>query len=142
MHIRTLFLLAALALSGCQGAPVGDTQNTSLSPREQMVTVLNSYGLVLAGAAGAIDSGALPADAVEKIAAGTHNATDAVKAATDEAIKCWRDEKTGVVGDAPNLPAGQHCDPKTSALLLGAAQSAVGNASGIMSAFGINTGVH
>lgn len=139
---RILALGFVLLLAACAGAPVGDTQNTSLSPREQMVTVLNSYGLVLAAAAGAIDSGALPRDAVKKIAAGTHAATDAVKAATDEAMKCWRDEKTGIVGDAPNLPADQHCNPKTSALFLGAAQSAVGNASGVMSAFGINSGVH
>lgn len=138
--MKHLLLGALLLCAACSAAPVGTSQNTTYSPREQMVTVMNGYGAVLAAADGAISSGKLPSDTVKKIAAGTHAATAAVDAATAEAKKCWRDQDTGVVGDAPGLPADTHCNPSASALLIGAAQSAIGSAGGILSAFNITVG--
>lgn len=132
-----LAALLAVGLMGCQAAPVGTTGNTAYSPREIMETVKTGYGAMLAGADGAIVTGKLPAGVSGKIAATTQAATDAVHAADAEAGKCLRDQETGIVGDAPNLPTGQHCDPAASALLIGAAQSAIGKADGLMAAFNI-----
>lgn len=133
---RTL-ILAALLLAACSAAPVGTTGNTAYSPREQMQTVMTAYGAVLVAADAAINTGKLPTGVSAKIAASTQAATNAVHAADAEAGKCFRDQTTGIVGDAPGLPADQHCNPSASALLIGAAQSAVGSASGLMSAFGV-----
>lgn len=133
-----LAIFAALVLAACNAAPVGTTANTAFSPRETMVAVGNSYGAVLAAADGAIVSGKLPAGVSMKIAASTQAATNAYHAATAEAMKCSRDQATGIVGDAPGLADGVHCNPSAAALLIGAAQSAIGSASGLMGAFGVN----
>lgn len=140
--MRTAWPLAAviLLLAACSAAPVGTTGNTAYSPREQMQTVMTAYGAVLTAADAAINTGKLPAGVPAKIAASTQAATNAIHAADAEAGKCFRDQTTGVVGDAPNLAAGVHCDPSAAALLIGAAQSAVGSSSGLLSAFGISTG--
>lgn len=136
IRILAALCLAAM-LSACQAAPVGSTGNTAYSPREIMETVKDSFGLVQSAALGAINSGTLPAGIPGKIAAGTQAATDAIHKADAEAGKCLRDQATGIVGDAPGLPGDQHCNPAASALLIGAAQSAIGNATGLMAAFNI-----
>lgn len=141
--MRLLYRLAAIVglvlLVACgTAAPVGTTQNTSYSPREQLETAYLAYGAVLSAADGAVSSGKLPNDIEKKIDEGTQAATDALKAAKVEALKCWRDQATGVVGDAPNLPDGQHCNPSSSALLIAAAQGSIGNAHGLLTAFGVN----
>lgn len=138
--MRYFILAAALLLAACHAAPVGTTGNTAYSPREQMQTVMTAYGAVLTAADAAINTGKLPAGVPAKIAASTQAATNAVHAADAEAGKCFRDQATGVVGDAPGIAAGQHCDPSAAALLIGAAQSAVGSSSGLLAAFGVMVG--
>lgn len=136
--IRTAWPLAAciLLLAACSAAPVGTTGNTAYSPREQMQAVSTSYAAVQVTADAAINTGKLPAGVSGKIAASTQAATNSVKAANAEAVKCVRDAATGIVGDAPAIAAGQHCDPATSGLLIAAASAAVGSASGLLGAFG------
>lgn len=138
--MRYLILAAALLLAACHAAPVGTTGNTAYSPREQMQTVMTAYGAVLTAADAAINTGKLPAGVPAKIAASTQAATNAVHAADAEAGKCFRDQATGVVGDAPSNATGVHCDPSAAALLIGAAQSAVGSSSGLLTAFGVTVG--
>jgi hypothetical protein len=134
-----LFGGLALLLAACSAAPVGSTQNTAYSPREEVETVYLAYGTVLSAAAVAVSSNKLPNNVEKKIAAMTQAATNALKKAKDEALKCWRDQATGIVGDAPNLPPGQHCDPSTAGRLISFAEGAIGEARGIMAAFGVST---
>lgn len=129
--------MTALTLVACSAAPVGTSGNTAYSPREQVETVYLGYGVVLSAAAGAIATDKLPNDVEKKIAAVTQAATNALKKAKDEALKCWRDQATGIVGDAPNLPPGQHCDPSTAGRLITVAQGAIGEARGVLGAFGV-----
>lgn len=138
---RTAWPLGLFILfTACSAAPVGTTGNTAYSPREQMQTVMTAYGAVLTAADAAINTGKLPAGIPAKIAVSTQAATSAVQAATAEAMKCFRDQTTGVVGDAPSNAAGVHCDPSQSALLIGAAQSLVGSSTGLLGAFNITVG--
>lgn len=130
--------LVALTLVACSAAPVGSSQNTAYSPREQVETAYIAYGVVLSAAAGAVSTDKLPNDVEKKIAAVTQAATNALKSAKAEAMKCWRDQDTGIVGDAPNLPPGDHCDPSTAGRLISTAQSAIGEARGVMTAFGVS----
>jgi hypothetical protein len=136
--MRAIFaFLAALILSACSAAPVGTSGNTAYSPREQVETAYIAYGVVLSAAAGAVSTDKLPNDVEKKIQAVTQAATNALKSAKAEAMKCWRDQATGIVGDAPNLPPHQHCDPSNAGRLISLAQSAIGEARGVMTAFGV-----
>ncbi len=130
-------IFAALLLAGCHAAPVGTSQSTQYSPRESMQIAMTAYGSVLVAADAAINTGKLPAGVPAKIAASTQAATNAIHAADAEAGKCFRDQTTGIVGDAPGLATGVHCNPSAAALLIGAAQSAVGSSTGLLGAFGI-----
>jgi hypothetical protein len=138
--IRYLAITAAILLVACQAAPLGTTANTAYSPREQMRTVETGYAAVLVAADAAINTGKLPAGVPAKIAASTQAATAAVKAASASAQLCFRDQATGVVGDAPGIAAGQHCDPSAAGLLISVASAAVGSASGLLGAFGVMVG--
>jgi len=135
--MKYLILCAGVLLAACSAAPVGTSGNTAYSPREQIETAYLAYGAVLSAADGAVSSGKLSNDVEKKIAAATQFATDRLKEAKAEAMKCWRDQTTGIVGDAPNLTAGQHCDPSTSGRLIAVAQGAIGQAHGVLSAFGV-----
>lgn len=133
---RLSLLACALLLAACSAAPVGTTANTTQSPREVDVTVLNTYAAALATASGAIDSGKLAAGTQRQIAAASDATTKAVEAYSAEAMKCVRDQTTGVVGDAPNLAAGVHCAPSTVTELLAAANTQIGTLTGLLTAFG------
>jgi hypothetical protein len=141
VSIRGALGLAAVGLAillvGCTAAPVGTTQNTAYSPREQAQSLQDSYAIVLAAAETAIDTGKLPASAVKQIGAASQAATAAEKAAVAESMKCWRDKASGVVGDAPNLPDGQHCDTALSGRLISAFSNSLGQLQGAMAAFGV-----
>ncbi len=142
--IKRLLLGAAcaalVALAACGGnAPVGTTQNTDLSPREEAREVMNAYTLLLTLADGAEATGKLGDKAVIKIGDVSEAATDAEKAYVAEAKKCWRDSNTGVVGDAPGLAEGDHCEPSTVKRLLSVFTSRTGALEGALDAFGIDT---
>lgn len=133
--------LALLALSACGGAaPVGEAQTTDLSPREQAQQVMDTYVVLLSAAVGAQDTASTTglSDAIViKIGAVSHAATDAERAYVEEAKKCWRDEKTGLVGDTAGLPEGQHCNPSTVGRLLSVFTMKTGALGGTLDAFGI-----
>jgi hypothetical protein len=137
--LMPLLLIGAIGVSmtACTAAPVGTSGNTAYSPREQVETAYIAYGVVLSAAAVAVSTDKLPNDVEKKIAAVTQAATNALKKAKAEAMKCWRDQETGIVGDAPNLPPGERCDPSTAGRLISLAEGAIGEARGVMSAFGV-----
>lgn len=140
---RLPFLACALLLAACSAAPVGTTATTAQSPREVDVTVLNTYAAALATASGAIDSGKLAAGTQRQIAAASDATTKAVEAYSAEAMKCVRDQTTGIVGDAPaDAAAGVHCAPSTVTELLAAANTQIGTLTGLLTAFGfkVSTG--
>jgi hypothetical protein len=137
-----LAVLLAGSLSGCDTlrnlfgppAPVGSSASTALSPREQAQAIETSWGAVIA-AAWTAESSPLLADKPDvraQIKATTHAGTDLVLAYGAAADNCWRDQATGVVGNAP----GRVCDPSGLAAGQAAAQAALGNATALLTVFG------
>jgi len=142
--IRNMKALAAggllLLLAACMhGAPVGTTQNTDFSPREEARQVQDVYVILLTAADAAGSTGKLSASVLKQIDVTSQAATDAEHAYVAEAKKCWRDSTTGIVGDAPGLPEGQHCEPDTVKRLLSSFTLKTGALKGVLTAFGIDT---
>jgi hypothetical protein len=135
MKSARLFLAATLVafLAACASPPAG---TPPLSPREQADPILTSYAGVLVAVNTAVHTPSINADAKAKIKAASHASTDAVLAYSDKARLCFRDPKTGVVGDAPSNAAGQHCDPTALGTAQTVAESLLNQTSGVLTAFG------
>lgn len=139
MRLTVLALSSALLLAACAGKQADPTVPPP-SPREQAKLVDTGYQALLTAADNAMDAPQLSATVKQQIAVSSRAATDAMHKLNAAALDCIRDPATGKIVDAPDNPAGEHCDPSGVTGYAAAAQAAIGHASDVLNSFGVKVG--
>jgi hypothetical protein len=133
MKLRYLVVLLPLALAACPGG--GSNVTLEPSPRETAEGLADRYAAVLVATENALKAD-LGEDVEAKIRTTSDATTSAFLAYYDEAGKCWRDQSTGQIVDAPSNQPGQHCDMSAVNVGLTVAQAAISKARGLLAQYG------